>query len=234
MMTVVHTHKRPLQHMQSYVRDISKVPGLPISIVKDTADMRRVLEQATVFVNLDIEAHKAVFKKHGAIVDPESGDASDNTTAEDILRVFQSVGYDSGGLKPNANGYYPISTKILDPIHNQNIKIKVDMNTGYPAAVGPVALVTAELINNAAKYLSQAPELAGQASVEVLFRESEILIANDIVLGDKARVELRLKSASQTFGGSLNRAKQWANLTGFDVDWQFPVPTRLKFTVRFI
>lgn len=234
MMTVVHTHKRPLQHMQSYVQEISKLTELPPHIVKDTADMRSVLERAVVFVNLDIEAHRAVFKKHETILDPGIGTPSDNATAEDVLRLFQEVGYDSGGLKPNANGYFPISAKILDPIHGQNVALKLDMSTGYPAAVGPIALVTAELINNAAKYLSDATELAGQAAVEVSFRESEILVANDIVLGDKERVQLRLETAIKTFGGSLNRAKQWANLTGFDVDWKFPVSTRLEFAVSFI
>jgi hypothetical protein len=232
MLTVVHTHKRPLQYMQSYVKDVSELKNLPENIMNDTAQIKRVLEQSRIFVNLDIEAHRTVFERQKKYFSQSDGSIVEPATVDTVLQLLKDKGFIPRDATENK--YKGLSTVLFaDPIYARNIAINISEGTTYSVEAGIIALATAELITNAAKYLFKS-KLPQEMPIDVSFGETEITVANGIAIGDKERVEHLLKHAEEKFGGSLNRVKRWIELVNLNLAWTFSSPVMLEFKMDFL
>lgn len=221
-MTVVHTLRRPLEDIKSYVDSVSALPSLPANLVERTRALKISLKQAEIFNEIDISAN----------------DAMANTTdlpfcsAEDVITLLQTVGYDPAGLAKSYNGHFPDVFKIIDPIRDRPIVVNFNAKSTYQAPAGPLALIIVELIDNASEYLNQSNGLLNGAAVEVTLAASAISVANSIAAGDKERVAHRVEAAFNNYGRGLHRVRRWAGAIRFEVELRFAKHDRIEFSLH--
>ena len=218
VMGMTHTLERPLDNMKSYVQSVAAQKKLSKHLTERSSAMLAFLDGIKVFAKLEVEAFKDAFPLE------DKPAAQFNCTADDILAVLSRVGYDPASLNYKNKGHFPKTLLLSDPIRHKRILVKRNAKGKYPAASGPLALIIAELIDNAVKH-----SIPYDTPVELFFNQTKITIVNSI--DDPAEVEDRLNEGCNILVKSLGRIFHVAKMIKFKITPTFPSPTRLEIQI---
>jgi hypothetical protein len=220
VMGTIHTLKRPLENMLSYTQRIESEVALSPDLKQRTREMIEFLNRLGVFTNLEVEALSPLFEANSK--------TTTSTSATSIIGVLRTARYDQSTLTAKLDLTSVTSVVVKDPVRQMPVKLTWDPDAIYPAPAGLMALIIAELVDNATKYLEKHPQLRAQGTVDVALLKSGITVSNPLKAGDKEDVKLRLERGCRTVGRSLNRVHQLAGMVGLSVVPDFPSATQIR------
>ena len=96
-----------------------------------------------------------------------------------------------------------------------------------------LALIFAEVVDNAAHYIHDHLNRKRTAAVDIAFSPGQLTIANPILFGSGEAIRKRLEDARSTVGRSLNRVITLATLLKCEVDFSYPRGKQVLFICRF-
>lgn len=224
LMGTIHTIKRPLEYMRNFANQVKTEPTSP-ELQERAVEALNFLARQEAFANLDLAALTPIFEDREKLV-------NDHVAPVAILNILRVANYDPQNLSSDLNLTHKNAVTLRDPGQQLPVRITWQSNVSYRGHAGPLALIIAELVDNAAKYLATEPLMGSERVVNVALCNSEIAVTNPIVLTEKDVIQRRIDDARNTPGRSLNHVLHLGNLMNYEIIPAFVSPSHYQFTCR--
>ena len=226
---VKHTLRRPIQLMQEFVKLVAfnHLNDHPIQV--ETARMGRYLTKVEVMTTLDIRNLEAIEAyAHAATSDQPICRCNGNQ----VVKVLQEAGF----FKPKPRKSKAATTTPSQFAENwQGFPVMANITEvcSYSAPAESLALIIAELVSNAADFLQrQRLHVERRPKVIVSLDSQAITVENPICGADPGTILTTILSAMGTWGRSVHKVVQLANLIGFTFAQPKVKQDRLRITIR--
>ncbi len=225
MMGTLHTLKRPVQQMTSYVQRVMKEQQLSADLHRESTDVLTHLAGVRVFAELEVRAYRPLLERSFRL---------QPITPQDVFKVLASSHYfpSDSAIQQSLAGRR--IWRLRDPLYNVPVLVSETGNPIYHSHTALLALIFAELVDNAAHYVHDYLGLGRTASVHVAFARNRMSITNPILRGAGEAVRARLEDARSTVGHSLNRVINLAGQLQCQIEFKFLSDNRVRFTCRFV
>lgn len=224
MMGTLHTLKRPVQELTSYVQRVMKEQQLSDDLERTSKNVLTHLAGVRVFTELELHALRPLFDRSFRL---------EHITPPDVFEVLRSSGYISAKLTMQRTLAGRNVWRLRDPLYNVSVHVSAADNLEYHSHGAMLALIFAELVDNAAHYIHDYLKRRRTAVVRVAFARGQITIANPILSGSADAVLDRVEKARWTVGRSLNRVFTLATMLHCKIEPSIPLGKQVLLTCRF-
>jgi len=209
---VKHTICRPIHFMQEFVKLVDAHPFAETDPLRfESKKMQSFLDKVSVFTALDFKNLEALSKQlsgaHGT---------SSKCDAKQVIEILTTVKFLTLLVDPGGTSKKDAPLRFCEP--SQGIRVLVITVDGcsYDAPAETLALVIAELIANAADFVSKQRDLKNtDPHVWITFGNDAITVSNSIGSNANNDVVSRIRAAMETWGKSVHKVIQLANVVGF-------------------
>lgn len=221
-----HTARRPLDYMLGFVNQVTAGAKLGAELSQKSTDAKQFLERLRILYAIE-NAHLTVVTQQPP--------AERKSMAANPIRHLAELGY----FGSNHPKHIPASGEIecTDLIWQQRVRFVIDAESIYLMPPASLALIIAELADNAGRYVSThchyMPDFSqNEAAIEIRLIKGVIIAKNRLVPGagriTLGRLDHALKMRLQ---GSANKVKSTAALFGYGFHPETPTPHELRIVL---
>lgn len=209
---MVHTLKRPLENMKSYVHNVADVELPDQALRERTSRMQRYLNRQEVFADLEIANFGAIT----AMLRPGGDAITAPCTTRDVLEVLRKVGYDPEVIERDGLAVPQRRTVIHDPLYGQPVNLDWQPAELFVCRPEPLAFIIAELVENAACYVKDALPPNANGRISVKLERRTLGITNEIDPRQADLITRKIDERLASGDGNLARVKHLAEVCGLD------------------